>query len=212
MKITKYGHACLLIEEGDASILIDPGSYSGTVDAENLDAILITHNHQDHLDVDLIKAVLSKNSDVQVITVAEAGKNLEDAGIVFTAIEEGAEITVADVSVRSFGHAHSYIYGDMPQCQNTGFLIANRFYYPGDSLYVPDAKVEILALPVAGPWMKLSECIDFAKAVKPKVIIPVHDGFIREDRGASLRRFPTMFLEPEGIEFRDMKDGSVETF
>jgi L-ascorbate metabolism protein UlaG (beta-lactamase superfamily) len=212
MKITKFGHACLLVEEGEARILIDPGSYSGTVTAENLTAVLITHNHQDHLDIDLLKSILSKNAAVQVITVAEAGQNLDEAGIAFSAIEDGAELIVADVSVRSFGKQHSYIYGETPKCQNTGFMIANRFYYPGDSFHIPNAPVEILALPVAGPWMKLAECIDYAKAVKPKIIIPVHDGFIREDRGASLRRFPLMFLEPEGIELRDMHDGSVETF
>jgi L-ascorbate metabolism protein UlaG (beta-lactamase superfamily) len=213
MKITKFGHACFLVEESDARILIDPGSYStSAANVENLNAILITHNHQDHLDPELIKTLLAKNPSTQVITVAEAGKNLEEAGIPYVSIEDGAEVTIAGVSVRSFGKHHSYIYGDMPQCQNTGFMIADRLYHPGDSLHQPGVPVEILALPVAGPWMKLSECIDYAKAVKPRVVIPIHDGFIREDRGASLRRFPTMFLEPDGIAFRDMSEGSSETF
>lgn len=212
MKITKFGHACLLIEEGNARILIDPGSYSNDVSAENLDAILITHNHQDHLDPALIKTLLAKSPDAQVITVTEAGKNLEEAGIAHSIIEDESAVDVSGVSIQSFGKQHSFIYGDMPQCQNTGFMIANRFYYPGDSFHIPAASVEILALPVAGPWMKLAECIDYAKAVQPKVVIPVHDGFIRPDRGSSIRRFPQMFFEPAGIEFRDMQDGSVEEF
>jgi L-ascorbate metabolism protein UlaG (beta-lactamase superfamily) len=212
MKITKFGHSCLLIEEEGVRILLDPGSYSGEVQADNLDAILITHNHQDHLNIDLLQSILTRNPQAQIVTVAEVGKDLDEAHIQYTVIEDGAEVTVAGVSVRSSGMRHSYIYGTMPQCQNTGFIIADRFYYPGDSLHVPEEKIEILALPVAGPWMKLSECIDFAKAVKPTYVIPVHDGFIREDRGASLRTFPKMFLEPEGIEMRDMHNGSIEEF
>lgn len=212
MKITKYGHACVLVEEADARILIDPGSYSGNVDATGVNAILITHNHQDHLDTGLVTAILERNPGAQVVTVAEAGKNLAEAGIAFATIEDGEEIAISGVPVRSFGKHHSYIYGEMPQCQNTGYMIANRFYYPGDSLHVPDAQVEILALPVAGPWMKIAEAIDFAKAVNPKVVIPVHDGFIRPDRGQTTRTFPKMILEPLGIEFRDMQDGSQEEF
>ena len=202
----------MLVEEADARILIDPGSYSGDVVAAGVDAILITHNHQDHLDTGLVATILKQNPQAQVLTVPEAGKNLTEAHIAFTPIEDGAEVTVAGVSVRSFGKQHAYIYGDMPQCQNTGFMVANRFYYPGDSFHVPDAAVEILALPVAGPWMKIAEAIDFAKEVKPKVVIPVHDGFIRPDRGQTTRTFPKMILAPLGIEFRDMQDGSQEEF
>lgn len=202
----------MLIEEGNARILIDPGSYSEDVDVERLDAILITHNHQDHLDPELIKKLLRKSPQAQVITVAEAGKNLEDAGIVYVTIDDNGEHMVADVSVRSFGKKHAYIYGDIPQCQNTGFMVANRFYHPGDSFHNPSEDVEILALPVAGPWMKLAECIDYAKAVKPKAVIPMHDGFVRPGFGQSMRRFPKTMLEPEGIEFCDLADGESKEF
>lgn len=212
MKITKYGHACLLIEEGDARILIDPGTYSTDVDAQNLSAILVTHNHQDHLDPALIKTLIGKSPDVQVITVAEAGKNLDDANIPYTTIEDGAEMTVAGVSIRSFGKHHAYIYGEMPKCQNTGFMIADRFYHPGDSLHQPGVPIEILALPVAGPWMKISEAVDYAKAVKPKVVIPMHDWFIRPEATQMLRSFPKAMLEPDGIDFHEIGDGETERF
>lgn len=212
MKITKFGHACLLIEESEARILIDPGSWSGEVDRGDIDAILVTHNHQDHLDPDLIKSVLEKSPGVQVIAPVEAGKNLEEAGIAHTVIEDGQELMVATVSVRSTGKKHAYIYGDTPQCQNTGYMIANRFYHPGDSFHVPEEAVEILALPVAGPWMKIAECIDFAKQVKPKVVIPIHDAFLIPEAMVMMRRFPKMMLEQDGIEFRDITDGSTAEF
>ncbi len=211
MEITKFGHACLLIEESGARILIDPGIFSSDAEVENLDAILITHNHQDHLDTALVKKLLKKSPEAQVITVQETGDDLDAADIAYVTIEDGAEMTVAGVSLRSFGSVHSFIYADIPKTQNTGFMIANRFYHPGDSLYEPGVPVEILALPVAGPWMKLAEAIDFAKAVKPRVAIPMHDWFVRPEATAMMRSFPKMILEEEGIDFRDIPDGSTAT-
>lgn len=212
MKITKYGHACLLVEEGDARILIDPGTYSPDADVENLDAILITHNHQDHMDPALIKKLLEKSPDAQVITVAEAAKDLDEAGIPNSTIEDGAETTVAGVSLKSFGKHHSFIYGDMPKCQNTGFMIADRFYHPGDSFHQPGVPVEILALPVAGPWMKIAEAIDYAKAVKPKVAIPMHDAFFAASGRQMMRGFVKNIIAADDIDFRDLEDGASDTF
>lgn len=209
MKITKFGHACLLVEEAGARILIDPGSWSGAVDTENIDAVLITHNHQDHLDPQLIRSILTKSPDAKVIAPAEAGKTLEEAGIGHADIADGEEIMLSGISIRSTGKQHAYIYGEVPQCQNTGYLVANRLYHPGDSFHIPEEAVEILALPVAGPWMKIAECIDFAKRVKPKVAIPIHDAFITPDAVPMMRRFPKMLLEQDGIEFRDVADGAT---
>jgi L-ascorbate metabolism protein UlaG (beta-lactamase superfamily) len=212
MKVTKIGHACLLIEEGNAHILIDPGSYNPMPEVENLDAVLITHEHQDHLDVPMLKAVLEKNPKAVVVTVAEVAKKLEEEGIPSRVIEDGGMMEIAGVSVQSQGKEHAHIYGDMPKCQNTGFLIAGRLYHPGDSFHMPTAPVEILALPVGGPWMKIGEAIDYALAVKPRVVFPMHDAMFHPERSGTSRRFPQMILEPADIEFRDMNEGSVEEF
>lgn len=211
MNITRYGHACMLVEEGDARLLIDPGTMSEVPAGTKVDAIFITHNHSDHLDPALIKKVLADNPDAAVITVAEAAKDLDEAGIQNAIIEEGGTLDVNGVTIQSFGTKHAYIYGEIPQCQNTGFLIAGRLYYPGDSFYVPGVPVEVLALPTAGPWMKTAECIDFAKAVHPKVAFPIHDGFIKAGALPMTRTFPRTFLEPEGIELRDLDDGETLT-
>jgi len=207
MKITKYGHACLLVEEQGVRFLFDPGTYSPDALVEGVHAILITHNHQDHLDTGLIKQLLEENPGIKIITVAEAGKDLAEAGIPFITIEDGGELEVNGVSVRSFGKKHAYIYGDAPQCQNTVFMVANRFYHPGDSFHVPSQPVEILALPVGGPWMKLSEAVDYAKQVKPKVAIPMHDAFYKEGGMQMVRGFVGRMIEPDGIDFRNLADG-----
>lgn len=210
MKITKYGHACLLLEEEGAKILLDPGAYNQTPSISDLDAILISHEHQDHFQISQIQELVANNPSVQIITNQSVAKLLESAGIEYSVLAHGESTTVRGVAVSSRGKKHSFIYGELPDCENSGFLIAEKFYYPGDSFFIPEEKVEILALPVAGPWMKLGECIVFAKAISPKKVIPVHDGFFLPERGGTTRSFPKMILEPLGIEFIDMIDGSIE--
>lgn len=65
----------------------------------------------------------------------------------------------------------------MPYSANTGFMFEDRFFYPGDAYTDPGCPVEILALPVSGPWVKIGEAIDYALKLKPKVAFPVHDHF-----------------------------------
>lgn len=213
MRITKFGHCCLLIEEGDARILTDPGEYNSTPQIERLDAILLTHEHQDHVHVPSLKDMVSSNPGAVIYTHSGVGKILDEAGIVYTLIDDGEEVVIKGVTVLSSGKEHACICHGLPTVQNTGFYIAKKLFYPGDAFHNPDKPVEVLALPVAGPWMKLEEAIEYAKLVRPKVVFPVHDGMLRQ--GIQLgptRRIPKMILEPLGIEYRDMTEGGVEEF
>lgn len=211
MNITKFGHCCLLIEIDGVRILTDPGNYNETPMVEGIDAILITHEHQDHCHVESLSIVLAKNPAARVITHPGVGKILDAAGIAWESVTDGEEKDLRGVRVKSVGSEHACIHHDLPPVQNTGFLIAEKLFYPGDSFHNPGQPVEILALPVAGPWMKLSEAIEYAKTVKPKKVFPVHDGMLRQ--GIELgptRRIPAMLLEPLGIEYIDMVEGSVK--
>jgi L-ascorbate metabolism protein UlaG (beta-lactamase superfamily) len=61
MKITKFGQCCLLIEVAGKRVLTDPGVFSTTQnDLTNLDLILITHEHGDHLHSESLQAILEK--------------------------------------------------------------------------------------------------------------------------------------------------------
>lgn len=213
MNITKFGHCCLLIEVDGVRILTDPGNYSETPMVADVDVVLITHEHQDHCHVESLSIVLAKNSAARVITHLGVGKILDAAGIAWESIADGEEKELRGARVKSFGTEHACIHHDLPPVQNTGFLIAEKLFYPGDSFYKPGQPVEILALPVAGPWMKLSEAIEYAKAVKPKKVFPVHDGMLRQ--GIELgptRRIPAMLLEPLGIQYIDMTEGMTKEF
>lgn len=215
MKITKFGHCCLLVEVKGLRILTDPGNYNVTPEVEHVDVILITHEHPDHLHVDSLKAVLAGNPEAQVISHRGAGRILDEAGIAYMLISDGEEKLIKDVSIESSGTEHACIHHDLPalMVQNTGFYIDKVLFYPGDSFHNPHKDIAILALPVAGPWMKIEEAVEYAKAIRPKAVFPVHDGMLRQDhRLGPTRRVPTAILEPLGIRYVDMTEGSVQDF
>ena len=214
MRITKFGHNCLLIEEGELRVLTDPGSWNEAPDVENLDCVLITHEHGDHLDIDQLKGVLAKNKDARVISHAAVVAILSEAGIACEEIADGEVLTIKNVRIQSVGTKHAYFYGDTPKIQNTGYFIGEKLFVTGDALHdFPDEPVEILALPCGGPWMRMSEAIDYAKKVNPKVVIPVHDAmYIDKYRNNVVPRVIGENLKQAGIEFRDMLPGAVEEF
>jgi L-ascorbate metabolism protein UlaG (beta-lactamase superfamily) len=214
MRITKYGHACILVERDEARILIDPGSFNALPEADRIDAVLVTHEHGDHCDIGQLRAILARNPDARVITHEAVGRLLEEAGVAHELIEDGGSVTVNGVSIESQGTEHAIIYGDASPCRNTGFLIGGELFVPGDALQeVPLAGVRVLALPTSGPWMKLAEAIDYAKRVRPEIAFPIHDALYTEEvQRTMIPRLVGGNLEAAGIAFRDMSVGSVEEF
>ncbi len=211
MKITKFGHCCLLIEEGEARILIDPGVYSTEQNLQkNIQAILITHEHQDHLHLESLRAIMKKNSGMEILTNSGAGTILEKEGIGFRIVEDSGRYVVNGVVVEGSGKEHAVVHSTIPTVHNTGYMIAERFFYPGDALRKPKMPVEILALPVAGPWLKLSEAIDYALSVKPKICFPVHEGMLKSP--GAVHRIPSEVLGAAGIEFITLELGKSYEF
>ncbi len=210
MKITKLGHCCLLIETKGKRILTDPGSY--TVEAhsklENIDYILFTHEHQDHYHIESLKVILEKNPQAVVYANNSVSDLLKAEGIEHNMVSDGDSILLGEISVLGIGEKHAQMHSDIPLSSNLGFFIDGRLWYPGDAFTDPKQKVEILALPVSGPWMKIGEAIDYAILVKPKIAFPVHDG----TRFGSAHTLPAKLLPNHGIEFIPMAEGDVKEF
>jgi len=202
MKIQKLGHCCLLIEEQNLRILTDPGFFTTEQckEVEGIDVVLITHEHNDHIHIDSLKDILKNNPDATVITIASVARMLDEAGISYQLTEHGSNTTIDGVLIEAYGQIHACFHPEVPDVANTGFFIANRFFYPGDAFTDPGKEVEILALPVAGPWMKIGEAVDYALALKPKVAIAVHDAvYVNPGLG---HRVPNIVLPKHGIEFK----------
>ena len=205
MKVTKYPHACVLIEEGEAKLLIDPGMFSsGFESLTDLTAILITHQHGDHLDIDKVKALLTNNPDVQVVSDEETAEILSKEGIQAKAVKQGDQFEVAGVPVAVYGEWHVPIHDKLPNVKNVGYLVGGRFFHPGDSFTNPQTAIEILGFVAAAPFAKVQDSIDHVNGVKPKVAIPIHE---------KVSAAPEMLYDmikgglDEGIEFLALRDG-----
>lgn len=211
MIITKYGHCALLIEENGVRVLTDPGSYSlRQVEIRNLNAIIITHEHGDHLHLDSLKTLIKENPAVRIITNSAVGAILTKQNVSFESMEDGARGDIAGLALQALGNEHAEIYRDFGLVQNTSFFFGERFFYPGDAFYFPKTRPEILALPIAGPWMRAKEAINYALAVAPKAAFPVHDGILKGPGGAHLAA--AEYLPRGGINFRPMGEGDAEEF
>lgn len=180
MRFTKFGHSCILVEEKDARILIDPGNYSeGETELADIDCVLVTHEHQDHCDIPSLKAILAKNPAAKVFTNPGVGAVLAGADIPHAVLPAGERAEAGGVMIEAFGAKHAVIYHAVPVVDNVGFMISGRFFYPGDAFTIPPKKVEILGLPIAAPWTKLSEVIDYAREISPKTAIAMHDAMLK---------------------------------
>ena len=134
MKITKLGHCCLVIEDRGIKTLTDPGSWTTAQnEVRDIDVVLITHEHADHLHVDSVKTILKNNPAAKVFTNRGVGKILEKERTPFELLEHSQSKTVGDVLIEGHGELHAPIYPTVPQVINTGYFISGRLFYPGDA-------------------------------------------------------------------------------
>lgn len=215
MRITKLGHCAMIVECDGVRLLTDPGNYY--IEAQNavtgIHGVLVTHEHADHLHVDSLKAILANNPTAVVVGNSAVAKVVGEsiADTVVIVVGDGQSTDINGVLVEGFGTAHEPIYQEFGLVENTGYLVGKTFYFPGDAFHPPDREVDVLALPVAGPWMKVSQAIDFAKAVRPRVAFGVHDGMIKPSMHFAARMAPTL-LKDSGIEYVTLADGETREF
>jgi L-ascorbate metabolism protein UlaG (beta-lactamase superfamily) len=213
MNITKLGHCCLLIEIAGKRVLTDPGAWSTLQnDVRDIDLILITHEHTDHLHIESLEQVLKNNPQAKIVTNSSVGKLLAAKSIPFEVLEDGRQATVCEISLEAFGTAHAEIFAELGQVQNTGFFINDILFYPGDAFTLPGKPVDVLALPIVGPWTSFKQAMNYAIQIHPRVCFPVHDGMLISDRPGPTYRLPPQILAAHGIEFVVIGVGETKEF
>ncbi|WP_129788896.1 MBL fold metallo-hydrolase [Promicromonospora panici] len=193
MQLTFHGHACvsLTLPDGGGTLVIDPGTFSDTASAlMGAAAVLITHDHFDHVDVPTLVEYLASHPDVHVRASGPATVALRDGGAPSNQVHEveaGQVLDVAGTRVTVGGGDHAVIHPEVPRAVNVTYLIevdAQSLYHPGDSYEaptrLPEDGLDVLLVPVSGPWTKLAEAIDFARSVPAGAVVPIHDALLSE--------------------------------
>lgn len=214
MKITYFGHSCLYVEQDGKRVIIDPflsGNPQSGVSPEEIevDAVLLTHGHDDHFG-DTIE--IAKRNGCPVVAVFELAMYCAKEGVQAHGMNIGGAYNFDGFRVKftQAFHGNSYRVGDqyLYAGQPAGILLTmggTTLYHAGDTSLFSDMKmigdmndIAVAALPIGDNFtMGPEDAAVAAQWLNAKRVIPVHyDTFppIRQDA----QRFASM-LEERGI-------------
>lgn len=205
MQVTKYAHSCLRIEHDGGVLVVDPGVYSEPEALDGADAVLITHEHPDHVNAEVLTRALDRRP-APVHGPASLAGVLGDAAEALVVVAPGETFTAAGVPVRAYGGQHAVIHPDIPVIPNLGYVFNDVVYHPGDSLVVPDdVQVDTLFAPIHAPWNKFSEVLDFIRAVAPRRAYALHDGLLNANGFGVLDR---QYAALSNTDYRRLEPGT----
>jgi len=208
MRLTKFGHACVRIEQDGEAVVIDPGMFTEADALDGATAVLITHQHADHWTPDLLRA-----TDAPIWTIAEVAdliaEEAPDVAERVTVVGPGDAFD-AGLEVRTVGELHAVIHPLLPRVHNCGYLVSagtQLVFHPGDALTPPGEPVDIHLAVVSAPWMRASEGVDFAKMVGAQRVVAIHDR-VYSEAGLTIVDGHFGRLLPEKQSYQRLADGA----
>lgn len=204
MRITKLEHSGFALEKDGQTLLCDPVEFTGRLPAfNNVVGIIITHQHNDHLQPEVVQRILAGNPGAQVLCPADTTHLISPS----ITVREGDMRQIGGFSVKFFGKEHALIAPDQIPCQNVGFVVDDLVANPGDSFAVPPVTPRVLFVPIAAPWCKVAESVDYVKVVRPGVVIPTHDAVLSELGKTFNNNWLRTAVAPLSVEFVALAPG-----
>lgn len=209
MELTHLGHAAVLIDTGTTRVLVDPGGFSDVSGVTNLDAVLITHQHPDHITAEQLATVLAANPDVPIYADPQTAEQFGTRAAVKGWVGGDDAVTVGDLTVTPVGAQHAEIHPYIPRIDNTGLVISGgglTLFHPGDALDAePGTAIDILAVPVTAPWSAVKDTIAFVRRIQPRLLVPIHDGTASEAGRSMYLNHISSFGLDGGVPLQDFR-------
>ena len=190
------GHGSLMFKVNGFITYIDPVSSSGDYRfVPKADLILVTHEHSDHLDINLINEL--KKKETLVFCNENAGKQLTWAMTMKAGDRQEINNIVIE-AVEAYNLLHERAPGQPyhPKGSGIGYVLTiggKKFYVAGDTENTPEMKalknIDVAFLPMNLPYtMTPAMVADAAKAFKPKILYPYHYGETNTDELVQLMK------------------------
>lgn len=154
--------------------MIDIGNFATAkydlADFGKFEALLVTHQHADHMDEDFCSHITAKG--IPIYGNADVVGKFPELGI--KEITDEKVFNVAGFKVRPVDVPHCVGVDGRAGPPNTGFVIDDVFFHPGDGIEPRGVSVKNSAVPIAGPSISLKQAIDFIRLVGAQKVIPIH--------------------------------------
>lgn len=176
-RIKWLGHDAICLE-GSIRVYFDPYELPDGLPAADL--ILISHEHFDHCSPEDVRKIQKK--DTVIVTDGASAKKLKGD---IRVVKPGDRLELKGAVVEVYP---AYNVNKQFHPKSAGMLSfvveldGVRYYHAGDTDHIPEMsaiKADVAFLPVSGTYvMTAREAVEAAKAIKPKVAIPMHYGAI----------------------------------
>lgn len=211
MKLTKFGHACVRLEKGGSILVVDPGSFSEESALDGAQAVLITHEHFDHVETDRLRRAAEANPALEIWTNEAVAATLADIPAKIQVVRHGDAFDTAGFGVKAVGEWHAPNHPDLPVVRNVGFLVDEEVFYPGDALTPPGVEVPTLLVPTNAPWLKVYEMVEYLRLVRPARAFSTHDGLLNDIGLGMIDSLLGMEADKQKAEMRRLKPGESVT-
>ena len=209
MKLTKLAHACVRLDKDGGALVIDPGAFGGAEALDGASAVLVTHEHFDHVEPDTLRAAMTANPGLRLWAAAPVAEQFADFGDRTRAVAHGDDFTAAGFTVHVYGDKHAVIHPDVPAVTNVGFMIDGAIFHPGDSYTVPEDPASTLLVPISGPWFSTREMIDYVRAVAPQRTFAIHDALLSPIGLSVAEMFAGLAAGPNNASYTRVEPGTT---